>query len=683
MHGVHHELGKREQTDSVRWTLAGRVRRRAERPASLDDGRHLSRERVDALDAELAGHAHSCGRLRFEIALGLEALAQRGGHHELGFPSLEAYALERLERSGSWVQKSRTLVRRLESLPRLRTAHIQGRVTGSMTTLLATIATPEDEASWLAEAERLTVREMTARIAAASAQPQSDPRVSALDAPDDDELRCHLTVTVPREDAWLFEAARLVAKHLGERTVADACEAIVSEGMTSMHGHLAPLLDVDPNDERRHAQRAWETELRRMRIASEELCESRMKAQRSGLWSTSRGVTTSENAPPRDWSSAHESVRSPCDTAASENAPPLDWSSAHQSVRSPCDTAASENAPPRDWSSAHESVLDIDAELRGVAAELASRDLAFGSALEAFFAADGWRRLGYSTAAHYARERLGLSLSSIKDRRQLARRIRKLPALGRAIQERVIGYEAARLVASVATPVTINEWLTRARERTVRHLREEIDAAELAARHTDKSVVLPPGDDLLRQVRDFERGVMTGHIFPGDGSPLAAGSDAPIPLARNDRRARVTLRLRVRRSTARTYRQLEAIFLRNRLPSYRATFLHFLCADFIETWRPKPNDVAYRHIYDRDLFECQNPVCGRRDLTPHHLRFRSAGGDDSDDNVTSLCTWCHLEGIHGGRISAEPPADAIRWSLGRTRHTVIEGRRRCTEVYTP
>jgi hypothetical protein len=63
-------------------------------------------------------------------------------------------------------------------------------------------------------------------------------------------------------------------------------------------------------------------------------------------------------------------------------------------------------------------------------------------------------------------------------------------------------------------------------------------------------------------------------------------------------------------------------------------------------------------------------------VTPHHLHFRSHGGDDSDENVTSLCTWCHLEGIHGGHISARPPASNIRWTFGRNQHTVVEGRRR-------
>jgi hypothetical protein len=63
-------------------------------------------------------------------------------------------------------------------------------------------------------------------------------------------------------------------------------------------------------------------------------------------------------------------------------------------------------------------------------------------------------------------------------------------------------------------------------------------------------------------------------------------------------------------------------------------------------------------------------------VTPHHLRFRSHGGDDSDENLTSLCTWCHLEGIHNGHMSAAPPASAIRWTFGRRAHTIVEGRTR-------
>jgi hypothetical protein len=309
----------------------------------------------------------------------------------------------------------------------------------------------------------------------------------------------------------------------------------------------------------------------------------------------------------------------------------------------------------------------IDRQLRELSRELVSRELAYGRALEAFFSADGWRRLGFATAAQYARERLGTSLSSVKAKRCLVKRLGELRFLADALDRGELGYEAARLVASVATRATVRAWVERARERTVRHLREEIDASELLARWSERPAVVPPSEAGVRRVEQLERAVVTGQISAPPTSPAAA--TAPP--------ATVTLRLRVRASTARDFRHWEAIYLRHRGTALRSTtFLRFACELFIDTWRPRGSEVEYAHIYERDRHRCQSPCCGRRDVTPHHLRFRSHGGDDSDENVTSLCTWCHLEGIHGGQISATPPASNIRWTFGRGRHTVVEGRRR-------
>jgi hypothetical protein len=309
----------------------------------------------------------------------------------------------------------------------------------------------------------------------------------------------------------------------------------------------------------------------------------------------------------------------------------------------------------------------IDRQLRELSRELVSRELAYGRALEAFFSADGWRRLGFATAAQYARERLGTSLSSVKAKRCLVKRLGELRFLADALDRGELGYEAARLVASVATRATVRAWVERARERTVRHLREEIDAAELLARWSESPTVVPPSEAGVRRVEELERAVVTGQISAPPTSPAAA--TAPP--------ATVTLRLRVRASTARDFRHWEAIYLRHRGTALRnTTLLRFACELFADTWRPRGLEVEYAHIYERDRQRCQSPCCGRRDVTPHHLRFRSHGGDDSDENVTSLCTWCHLEGIHGGHISATPPASNIRWTFGRSRHTVVEGRRR-------
>jgi hypothetical protein len=75
----------------------------------------------------LARRAGEAGRLRFEMGRGLDLLQRSGGDHALGFSSIEAYALERCERSASWTQKARALASRLEALPVLADALVVPR----------------------------------------------------------------------------------------------------------------------------------------------------------------------------------------------------------------------------------------------------------------------------------------------------------------------------------------------------------------------------------------------------------------------------------------------------------------------------------------------------------------------------------------------------------------------------
>jgi hypothetical protein len=576
--------------------LAGRIRRRPERPRRPA----CSLERLEALDEELARRAGDAGRLRFEMGWGLDLLERSGGAHELGFSSIEAYALERCERSASWAQKARGLARRLERLPALADALVSGSLSWSMAAVLATVAQPEDAHFWLAEAARRTVREMKVLVLERRGAVDEDEPLEP-----EEEMRT-LTITVPREDAWCFEQAKLLGRHMGEGTNADVMFGLIAESTSTLCGEL-PRATIEPADDNAlETQRAWERELARMRAEAEVRCESHFR----------RGGEARPLVDRLHWPDLPEA---------------------------------------------------IDRQLRALAQELALREVALGRALDAFFSADGWRRLGYATAAQYARERLGTSLSSIKAKRRLAKLLSELRFLADALERGELGYEAARLVAEVATPATVEAWTIRATERTVRHLREEIDVAELLARWCESAAVVPPSEADVRRVEDLERAVVKGQMsaMPGPATPLTAPP------------ANVTLRLRVRASTARDFRHWEAIYLRYRGPLLRnTTFLRFSCELFIDTWRPSRAEGAYTHIYQRDHYRCQSPCCARRDVTPHHLRFRSHGGDDSDENVTSLCTWCHLDGIHRGQISATPPASSIRWTFGRTAHTVVEGRRR-------
>jgi hypothetical protein len=245
--------------------------------------------------------------------------------------------------------------------------------------------------------------------------------------------------------------------------------------------------------------------------------------------------------------------------------------------------------------------------------------------------------------------------------------------------------------------------VARAEQRTVKHLHEEVKAAELVARVMERGDVSPPDAATLSMVHELECAVLSGRVYrerlgaAGERSQMSAsparedsqmsamsesvdesrmfacaGDDVPAP-----RRGagRSTLRLRVSDETYREYRALEQDYVRR--TACGLGFVGFLCLSLWESWHAGlGRDVAYGGIYARDRYRCSSPVCRRGDVTPHHLRFRSQGGDDTAENVASLCVWCHLEGVHGGRIRALPPASDVRWTLGERPILVVQGRRK-------
>ncbi len=70
-------------------------------------------------------------------------------------------------------------------------------------------------------------------------------------------------------------------------------------------------------------------------------------------------------------------------------------------------------------------------------------------------------------------------------------------------------------------------------------------------------------------------------------------------------------------------------------------------------------------------------------MTPPHQIFRSQGGGDEPENLISLCLWCHLFGVHTGRIRARGPASNVRWELGREPILVVQGRTKLGPVTVP
>jgi hypothetical protein len=155
-----------------------------------------------------------------------------------------------------------------------------------------------------------------------------------------------------------------------------------------------------------------------------------------------------------------------------------------------------------------------------------------GSLAERFFAADGWRELGYASGSHYARERLGMAPSSLKEKRALARRVQTVPEVAQALNQGAIGFVAASMIARVATQLTAAAWVMRAQERTVKHLREDVEVAELLARlRAGKGPIEPPDEAAIASFFALRAKLVSGE-FAGASLPTRAcvgvGSEACV-----------------------------------------------------------------------------------------------------------------------------------------------------------
>ncbi|MCK6537604.1 MAG: HNH endonuclease [Polyangiaceae bacterium] len=539
-------------------------------------------EGVERLDVALARLARGGGRLRLALGEGLDALGRVGGHHALGFSSLAAYARERAGRSTRWTVETRTLARRLRSLPALRAALASGALGWCMAELIARHATAETEAGLVDLGLRSTVRQMRVHLA----RPGDDQQGN------DDDPTCTLTLTLSPSDAWLFAWTRRFADHVGGRHDAEGVmSALLGEGMSTLCCSL-PANDVEACASAGAAgdqERACRAELARCQLEAEARSEANFGARGPG----GGGV-----------------------------------------------------ALPR---ASGVTVPELDARITALAADLASHEVELARVALAFHQAGGARLLGYTTEAQYARERLGMSASSYRAKLTLARRW--LGRVQRALEQREIGHEAAQLIARVATADSAAAWVARARVRTVKHLAEDVRAAELL-RDVGGSA-WPPTPEKVRSLHALE-----GRLLAGEREAVLA--------ARRQMSAQATpvrVRLRVSQDTARFYRALESATQKH-LPR-GVSFTALLCELFWDAWKHlATRDHAYARIYARDRYTCTSPVCSRHDVTPHHVRFRSRGGGDEADNVTSLCTWCHLEGVHGGRIRVSGRVGQLHWEVG-------------------
>lgn len=152
-------------------------------------------------------------------------------------------------------------------------------------------------------------------------------------------------------------------------------------------------------------------------------------------------------------------------------------------------------------------VRELDARIREAARALSAREVELARVTRQFHRAVGWLRLGYSSEEQYARERLGLSPSSYKAKIALAGRWGA--AVRSALERGELGYESALLISRVSDAETEAAWIARARERTVKHLAEEVRVAELVRGVGGSSA--PPSEERVAEVHALESRILAGY----------------------------------------------------------------------------------------------------------------------------------------------------------------------------
>jgi len=606
--------------------------------------------RIRAEDALLFETARGSGRLRLRLGEAAAKLVARDGPAQLGLSTRDAYARERLSRTGRWMDDSARLATRLGELPRIRAALVRGQIDWGMAELLARHATPETEAELLALAltPGVTVHAMRDYLGHVDEEEAAEL--------DPTRRRCTITEVAPLEQAMFVEATRLLIEHQCGGSDYDWFEYLVAEGTATW----PELLDY-------HALIPYRAEL-------DDLVERIAEG-------VARRAEAEERAEP-------DLPRNDAEAGELPEPEPL----------------------PDD-------VIGLDRLMRRLAMQMTARDLLLGRVASDFFRAADWRSLGYATDTQYCRERLGMSRGAVWQRITLARRCAQLPALAEALSSGDIGFEAAALVARVASEATEEAWIARASERTFKHLRQEVQAKEADRALGQRGPLWPPTDAEMRDHEDFEREVLSGEpvaevlgetggaeiwtegaagaaergeqaaaeIWTEDGASQgsvqtsASGEGAtdemdadeasfePVQISAGSSRL-VPIRIRTNEDVACFYRAARE---RYRELGLSQTLLMALCTWFWKTWL---HEVRARYSkYDAIH---RRPGCDRRLCTLHHIVFRMLGGDESWANLLTLCEKCHLDNVHDKRtlkVFGEAPY-GLTFVFGREPVFTVRGR---------
>jgi len=691
-------------------------------PLDRSSLRALPGEQARRRDVALVEQARGAAPLRRALAALAGRIVASQAWAELGYARLADYVRERAGLTAGFLHELARVDAGLRRLPALEATFVGGEIPWTKARLVAGVATPEDEGVWLAAAGRLAsdalareVRGVDARAAALAAPGpagtplgERDAAGALLEPRAGARFRCSGYVR-----AKLHRVRWLAQRVAGQALPPWAC-------MDALAGEVASALPPEPEAPAPAAQAAA--------CRKGPFAEAARRERSPGAKDESAGPEVrTDGGEARDGGTGGDASPSGPAGVQIRDEPrgPGEATSDGPPVAVPAFVAALlnglEEASPRELDARLRRAARLEqgaaarlgAELLALATSRGFRDLGYGS-LDAYAS----ERLGMAPSRAKA-------LLAIERACELSPALRAGWREGRLSWSQA--QELLPLVRLGHAERWMESWVGRAQEVTVRRLRDDVEAA-LATDRLDPAELpaLPaePGSASTPETGPLGgsvaaasagvpfhpagvqiRGEPTGseHMHseaepalygsePARSGPGSAADSPPDPArehylrelrriaawraeARRGRVDRAEFRLTgpedvvtfFRGVVARVQRLLERHHGR---PSSECEALDAMCDHALEEWTARLGARSARErrdqaICERDGWRCTVPGCtSHRGLQVHHLHFRSAGGGDEPENLTTLCAAHHLRGVHRGavRIAGRAP-EGLRFDL--------------------
>jgi len=305
--------------------------------------------------------------------------------------------------------------------------------------------------------------------------------------------------------------------------------------------------------------------------------------------------------------------------------------------------------------------FELDSRLRRAVALEQRLDAELGPLLRRVAGRRLYRLRGFPTFEAYARERLGISPRKARALLRLERAGDRCPALVEAYRDGTLSWVQAHAIAPLlffeGAPFWGGAWVERAEFVSVRRLEDDVERALVLAESDPGIFRVAGGISPCECCNDpdapEEAERQTGAQHASDDETCRISFSLPTDVARFFRAVLLTVRQRIEAASGRSATPGEA---------FEAMLDHALAA-----WQVRDPELRTDHrVFERDGWRCQFPGCSSlRNLHGHHIRFRSAGGDDDLSNLVALCAWHHQRGVHARivRVTGRAPGK-LRFELG-------------------